>query len=122
LKPHMIALAFALIANAAANVMIKAGMRSQEVDLGEPVAAMKMMITNPLVIGGVILFAMNVVSYAYVLTRVPLSLAYPIMTSGGFLIVVTASAILLRESLSVPQLFGIALIIGGVILVASQMD
>jgi multidrug transporter EmrE-like cation transporter len=118
----MIALAFALIANAAANVMIKAGMRSQEVDLGEPVAAMKMMITNPLVIGGVILFAMNVVSYAYVLTRVPLSLAYPIMTSGGFLIVVTASAILLRESLSVPQMFGIALIIAGVILVASQMD
>jgi multidrug transporter EmrE-like cation transporter len=53
---------------------------------------------------------------------VPLSLAYPIMTSGGFLIVVTASAILLRESLSVPQMFGIALIIAGVILVASQMD
>ncbi len=122
MKPHMIALVFALIANAAANVMIKAGMRSQEVDLGEPVAALKMMITNPLVIGGVILFAMNIVSYAYVLTRVPLSLAYPIMTSGGFLIVVTASAILLRESLSVPQMFGIALIIGGVILVASQMD
>jgi len=118
----MIALVLALVANAAANVMIKAGMRSRDVDLGEPVAALKMMITNPLVVGGVILFALNIVSYAYVLTRVPLSLAYPIMTSGGFLIVVTASAILLRESLSMPQLLGIALILAGVILVASQMD
>jgi len=122
MKAHVIALIFALCANAAANVMIKAGMRAREVDLGDPLGALRVMIANPLVVGGVILFALNVVSYAYVLTRIPLSLAYPIMTSGGFLIVVTASAILLRESLSAPQLLGIALIVGGVILVASQMD
>lgn len=122
MKSHMIALAFALCANAAANVMIKAGMRARDVDLADPMGALRMLVASPLVVGGVILFALNVVSYAYVLTRIPLSLAYPIMTSGGFLIVVTASAILLRETLTGPQLVGIALIIVGVVLVASQMD
>ncbi|MCB1149935.1 hypothetical protein KDK88_00185 [bacterium] len=122
MKAHVIALVFALCANAAANVMIKAGMRAREVDLADPAGALRLLITNPLVVGGVLLFALNVVSYSYVLTRIPLSAAYPIMTGGGFLIVVSASAILLRESLSAPQLLGIALILGGVVLIASQLD
>ncbi len=122
MKTHIIALIFALSANAAANIMIKAGMHSKDVDLADPAGALRSVVFNPLVVGGIVLFALNILSYAYVLTRVPLSTAYPIMTSGGFLIVLTASAIYLKESLAPVQYVGIVLIIAGVVLVASRME
>lgn len=121
MKSHVIALVFARSANAAANIMIKAGMRTKAVDAGDPVQLLRAVIMNPLVVGGVILFALNVLSFSYVLTRIPLSVAYPIMTSGGFLIVASASVLLLRESVNVPQIAGFVMIIAGVALVASQL-
>ncbi len=122
MKTHILALIFALSANAAANIMIKAGMRGKTIVAGGgPLDLVRTVATNPLVVGGVVLFALNVLSYAYVLTRIPLSVAYPIMTSGGFLIVVTASTLLLRETVTLPQIGGFVLIIAGVALVASQL-
>lgn len=122
MKSHVIALVFALAANAAANIMIKAGMRAKAVSAAEPGQLLRAVVMNPLVVGGVALFALNVISYAYVLTRIPLSIAYPVMTSGGFLIVALASVLLLRESLTAPQIVGFVLIIAGVALVASQLE
>ncbi len=121
MKSHLIALVFALLANAAANIMIKAGMNGRPLDPGRPGELLTAIVTNKLVAGGVILFALNVVCYAYVLSRVPLSLAYPIMTSVGFLIVVGASALLFGESLGALQIGGMVLIIVGVAMVASRL-
>lgn len=121
MKTHLFALGFALLANAAANILIRAGMAGRRIDLAQPGAALAMVATNPLVLGGIALFALNVLSYAYVLSRIPLSLAYPVMTSLGFVIVVGASALLLGESVDRVQIGGMALIVAGVIMVASRL-
>jgi multidrug transporter EmrE-like cation transporter len=120
-RPHLIALAVALTANAAANLLIRAGMRGRALDLAEPGAVLRGIVLNPLVLGGLALFALNVVSYAYVLSRVPLSIAYPIMTSAGFLIVVTASSLLFHETLAPVQIAGAVVILVGVAMVASRL-
>jgi multidrug transporter EmrE-like cation transporter len=121
MKPHILALILALSANAAANLLIRAGMRDKPLDLADPAGALRQILLNPLVAGGIALFAVNVVSYAYVLSRVPVSLAYPVMTSAGFLIVVSASALWLGESLDLVQGLGLLLIVAGVVLVAGRM-
>ncbi|MCP4144803.1 MAG: hypothetical protein GY752_05900 [bacterium] len=122
MKPQYIALIVALLANAFANILIKSGMKSKEIALSDPLTALKQIITNPLVIAGVGLFALNIVAYSYVLSKIQLSIAYPIMTSVGFLIVVGFSVFALKEQVSMVQIIGIVMIATGVVLVASKLD
>ena len=122
MKIQHFALIFALLANASANVLIKSGMRRLELEgLGRVMVA-RQILTNGAVLGGIILFGLNVLSYAYVLNKIPLSQAYPIMTSVGFLIVVSASVYFFGETLDIYQILGLVLILGGVILIASRMS
>jgi multidrug transporter EmrE-like cation transporter len=122
LKPQYIALIIALLANAFANILIKSGMKNKEIVLSDPLSAVKQIITNPLVLAGVGLFAVNILAYSYVLSKIQLSVAYPIMTSIGFLIVVGFSVLALKEQVSAVQIIGIVMIATGVVLVASKLD
>ena len=121
MKPHHLALIFALLANASANILIKAGMRKLELAGAAPLQILRQILANGNVVGGIALFAVNVLAYAYALNRIPLSQAYPIMTSVGFLIVVTASIVFFGESLDVRHGLGLVLIVAGVTLIASRM-
>jgi len=121
MSSHHAALIVALIANAFANILIKHGMRTQQIDLSNPGQALLTIATNVPVLIGVTLFAVNVLAYSYVLTKIPLSTAYPIMTSVGFLIVISASLFMLGERMSSGQFAGVALIIAGVVLVAKGL-
>jgi multidrug transporter EmrE-like cation transporter len=121
MKPYYIALVIALVANACANILIKMGMRDG-LPAGQGVGVLlRGILLNPLVLGGVVLFGLNVLCYAYALSRIPLSAAYPIMTSVGFLIVIGASTLLLHETLGAIQIAGIVLILAGVTMVASRL-
>ena len=110
-------LAVALVFNAVANILMKAGMRSAPEAAGAG-AMIKHYISSWPVLLGLVLFALNVLAYTQALTKIPLSIAYPLMTSLGFLIVVAASAYFFKESISWVQGIGFALIIAGVICVA----
>jgi len=109
-------LTIALVFNAVANVLMKAGMRDAPALL-TPAAQIKHYLTSWPVMVGVCLFGVNIIAYTQALVKIPLSIAYPIMTSLGFLIVVSASAYFFKETISTIQMIGFALIIGGVILV-----
>lgn len=121
MKPYYIALTIALVANAFANILIKTGMRDGLPAGAGPAVLLKSILLNPLVLGGVALFGLNVVCYAYALSRIPLSSAYPIMTSLGFLIVIGASTLFLHETLGAIQIAGLVLILSGVAMVASRL-
>jgi len=120
MRSHIIALVVALTANAAGNIMIRAGMRSRT-DVHGPAGLVQAVLSSPLVWGGIVLFAFNVLCYAYALTRIPLSTAYPLIVAGGLLIVLLASALLLREPVSLTLAAGATLITAGVVLVARAM-
>lgn len=121
MRPATVALIFALLANASANVLIRWGMKDLELSLAQPVEALKSILLNVRVMSGIALFAMNVLAYAYALSKIRLSVAYPVMTSLGLIIVLLLSWQLMGERITPVQVGGTALIIGGVVLVASQM-
>lgn len=72
--------------------------------------------SSPGVIGGLALYGLGAVVWIYVLTRAPLSLAYPFV---GLSFVLTAAFgyLLFNEALSPTRLAGIALVVAGVVLV-----
>jgi multidrug transporter EmrE-like cation transporter len=75
-------------------------------------------ILNYIVLLGIAFFSIALVSYSYVLSHIQLSIAYPIMTSLGFVIVIVTSLLYLNENLTMIQILGIFSIILGVWLVA----
>jgi multidrug transporter EmrE-like cation transporter len=121
LRTAIVALVFALVANASANVLIRWGMKDLQLSLADPVQTIRGILLNGRVMAGIVLFAANVLAYAFALSRIRLSVAYPVMTSVGLIIVMVLSFALLGERITPLQLVGTALIVGGVVLVASQM-
>jgi len=115
-----ILLAAAIILNAAANILIKAGMRHMGSLAGKSVIEVGTgMITNPFLIFGVISFAVTLALYSLVLSKMNLSVAYPVMTSLGLLVVTTYCWLFFSESISFVQWAGYILIIAGVWMVAA---
>lgn len=67
--------------------------------------------------GGLVLYGLSAVTWLWVLSKVPLSYAYPILALS-FPIVVALSAFTFSETVSLVQAGGLALIIVGVSLLA----
>jgi multidrug transporter EmrE-like cation transporter len=122
MKLHHLALIFALLANASANILIKSGTRKLALENLGPGQVLAQILTSVPVMAGILLFGVNVLSYAYALNKIPLSQAYPIMTSVGFLIVVSASVFLFGEVLDKYHVLGLALILAGVLLISSRLS
>jgi multidrug transporter EmrE-like cation transporter len=120
-RTAVFALVFALLANATANVLIRWGMKDMQLSLAQPVATLKGILLNGRVMAGIVLFALNVLAYAFALSKLRLGVAYPVMTSVGLVIVMALSYLLMGERITAVQLLGTALILVGVVLVTSQM-
>ena len=121
MRTAIFALVFALVANATANVLIRWGMKDLELSLSQPVQTLKAILLNGRVMAGIVLFAMNVLAYAFALSKIRVGIAYPIMTSVGLVIVMVLAWQLMGERVNMMQIGGTALILGGVVMVASQM-
>ncbi len=124
---HTAALCMALVLNASANLLLKFGMQAMKASSagssGGAVQMIKSMATSPLIILGLIFFALNVPLYAFALGRYKVSLAYPIMTGCGFaIIVLVASFSGLQERMNGIQWVGVVLIMVGAVLVSSQLQ
>jgi multidrug transporter EmrE-like cation transporter len=109
-------LGVAVLFNGAANVLMKKGMIGADTG-GGAVSMIKHYLTSWPVIVGLILFAVNVVAYTQALSRLPLSVAYPIMVALTGVIVISGSHLLFKESIGWFQWAGYALIIAGVVCV-----
>ena len=121
MKPEYGALIFALLANAVANILIKEGMNGKPLSLADPLATCKAIALNPVLLLGVTFFGLALAAYSFVLSHVKLSVAYPIMTTAGFVIVGLYSVLKLGESVSLVQGLGVVFILGGVWMVASAL-
>jgi multidrug transporter EmrE-like cation transporter len=124
---HLLALSAAVLLNASANLFLKFGMKAIKAHpalAGEgPLHTIKSMVTSPLILLGLIFFALNVPLYAYALGKFKVSLAYPIMTGCGFaMIVLVAGFSGLQERLDTFQWLGVGLILAGVVLVGSRLQ
>lgn len=85
-------------------------------DVKQPGSTVKRVITEPKVWLGLMLFGCSAAFYLIVLSRIPLSVAYPL---GGmqYLIVVGVSQFLLHEEVPPLRWFGVAVITFGILLI-----
>jgi len=112
-----VVLSLAIILNALANILMKVAMLKQE-KTTDIITMVKQSLTNPVLFLGLISFALALVAYCFVLAKINLSIAYPLMTSLGFLIVILASWLFLGENITRIQIVGFTCIIAGVWMVA----
>lgn len=107
--------------NASAQLLLRKGM--QNVSLLSNQGALELahgairIVFNPWVFSGLSCYAISIVVWMYVLSKVQVSFAYPFL-SVGYVIVVGAAYLFFREPVSATKLAGIALICAGVVLVA----
>ena len=109
-----------VLLNAAAQLLLKAGTNrvgefAFTLDNVVPVGAR--LIANPPIVAGLACYVVSVVVWILALSRVPVSVAYP-MLSLGYVVNAFAAWMLFGESLAMQKLIGIGFIIVGVYLVA----
>jgi len=114
---YIIILSLAILLNATANILVKLGMRRIGPAEGVMDIARKA-ITRPELFAGIVSFILAFVAYSFILTRLNLSIAYPIMISMSLVIVVMVSQFFLKEAITPFQIAGFLLIIFGVWMVA----
>lgn len=124
---YAVALVIALSLNAAANLMMKFGMRDIDLELaggsamsGGVMGLVRLLLRNWILLLGLACFALNVVFYSFSLQKLPVSVAYPIMVASGFGIIAIVASRMLGERLSSAQWMGVAAILIGVVLVAKD--
>lgn len=105
-----IVLGLTVILNSAANILIKAAMNHLDKTKG----ILGQFVFNPYFIGGTVAFALALVTYSYVLLKMKLSAAYPVIVGSCFLIVLVSSWLYLKESISLAQMVGVLLIAAGI--------
>ena len=121
----MNALSFSLLMtgvllNAGAQLLLKAGTNAVgafEYSSANIIPIGWKLATEPHIIGGLGCYVISVVVWIMALSRVPVSIAYP-MLSFGYVINAIAAHYLLGESVSVVRWLGIGFIVLGVWLVA----
>jgi len=99
-----------------AQLLMKIGMAGAR---GSHAAGMTLAVqiaSNPYVVGGFAAYGFGAILWLFVLSRIALSVAYPLV-SLGFVFVSILSWLVLGEHLPPVRLAGLALIIGGVALV-----
>lgn len=128
LSIYGLALVVALVLNAAANLLMKVGMTRIDAGgglfKGGPVGAAAAVLTTPVLLIGLTCFALNAGFYMFALQSrtLKISIAYPLMVGGGYAIIAAVGYLALGEQMNTAQKIGVAMILAGVIVVATQTD
>jgi len=111
---------FGVLLNAAAQLLLKAGTNTighfefsgaNLAPIGWKIA------TQPYILGGLMCYAISVVVWIMALSRVEVSIAYP-MLSIGYVVNAIAAYLLFGEAVGMQRLVGIGIIVVGVYVVA----
>lgn len=110
-----IILLLGILSNASASVLVKVAMTPPRrlPTLSEPFSLMR----NLPLIAGVVLYGIAFLLYALALTKLPLNVAHPILTSGAIGMVALFSHFFFHEAFSWNTLAGIAFVVVGVALI-----
>jgi drug/metabolite transporter (DMT)-like permease len=108
---------FSVLAAATGQVMLKHGMQIATARAHDSGGSLVIhAITTPWVLLGLVVFGISAVAWLATLARVPLSVAYP-FNAVGYLVILTASIILLHERATLLTWAGSLLVVSGLIIV-----
>lgn len=123
--PYVAALIVALVLNASANLMMRAGARQVQSAGGllrdGVLGGLVNILTSPVLMTGLVFFALNALFYMFALQKLQVSVAYPIMVTGGFAIIATVAYLTMGERMIPVQWVGVMVILAGVLMVAIPM-
>ena len=108
---------------AVAQLTLKHGMtqvtahNTHPLDLKAPLATARRVATNLSVVGGLAIFVASAAVWLVVLSRVSLSFAYPFV-SLTYVLILLFDRLVLHETVSPVRWAGVALIIGGILLIS----
>lgn len=111
-----------VLLNACAQLLLKAGTNRIghfDFSLNNALPIGWQLATNPYIFGGLSCYVVSVVVWIMALSRVPVSIAYP-MLSIGYVVNALAAWWLFGESLTIMRIAGIGIIIVGVYLVTKS--
>lgn len=115
----MCTILFSVLLNSAAQLLLKDGMTrigSFEFSTNNIWPIALKVACSPGIVGGLFIYVISVVVWLIVLSRVDVSLAYP-MTSIGYIVTAVAGFFLFHENLSLTRIIGILVIMAGVYLI-----
>src|SRR6476660_2888310 len=121
MRMDSVALIFgSVVLSSAAQLILKAGMTAQGIQgaikTGDPTEIAFKLLTSPLVLAGLCCFGLSAFLWLFVLSRVPLSSAYPFVALGIF-VTVLAGSVVFAEPISLTKAVGVVVIISGLVLV-----
>lgn len=88
-------------------------------DSYESVGGVVKLFLSPYIVSGLFLYGLATVLWLFILTRVPLSVAYPIQ-SLAYIFAVFGAYFVFNEPLTTPKIIGVLLIMAGVSLIGIQ--
>jgi multidrug transporter EmrE-like cation transporter len=110
-------LLFAVISAATGQVMLKHGMQVASARATSSGGSLVMSaVTSPWVLTGLVVFGISAIAWLGALSKVPLSIAYP-FNAIGYLVILTASIVILHERANLLTWAGSILVVSGVIIV-----
>ena len=112
----ILAFAVAVIVGSIGTILIKIGTNKMPA-IGFSFQSLWQIATNIYIISGIILYVASFPAYSYILQKMNVSIAYPIFTSLSFATVILISTIFLKESLTIVQILGLLLVVGGISLI-----
>jgi multidrug transporter EmrE-like cation transporter len=114
----IILMIFVIALNVCGHVFLKVGMNQVGQVGARPLLQFALSaLFNPYVLLGLTGYVTSVAGYIVVLSRTQLSVAYPILMSSGYALVVLVSFLWLKEPFSAIKWFGIFMILLGVLII-----
>jgi drug/metabolite transporter (DMT)-like permease len=113
----IVLLLFAVASAATGQVMLKHGMQIATARAAHSGGSLALRAaTSPWVLLGLVVFGISAVAWLAALSRVPLSVAYP-FNALGYLVILTASVVVLHERANVLTWLGSLLVVSGLLIV-----
>ena len=110
-------LLFSVVTAATGQVMLKHGMQVATARVAHDGGSLALRAaTSPWVLLGLVVFGVSAVAWLTALSRVPLSVAYP-FNAVGYLVILTASIVILHERASVLTWVGSLMVVSGLVIV-----
>ncbi len=109
-------LLFSVVTAATGQVMLKHGMQVATARAAHSGSLALRAATSPWVLLGLVVFGISAVAWLAALSRVPLSVAYP-FNALGYLVILTASVVVLHERANVLTWLGSLLVVSGLLIV-----
>lgn len=94
----------------------KAGMQSQQADFSQLMGVARVLL-SPYILSGLVIYGFATILWLYIISRVQLSLAYP-MQSMAYVFAVVAAHYLFDEALTPGKIIGALVIVLGVSIIA----